>query len=129
MTEEKNNQPGNWYLAKIVFQIIVGESSDTQFDEQYRLICALSMELAFEKAKKIGLHVEGTFLNVEMERVCWKFIDVSAIHPINFSNDGEQVYSETFETEDSSSYIHTIHQRAKACLETETSFHSKKLFC
>jgi hypothetical protein len=122
MSDEKNNakkDAENWYLAKIVFQIIVGNTSNSQFDEQYRLVCASSSALAIEKANQIGRKMEGTFLNIQNEEVCWKFIDISAVHLLDLSADGAELYAETYEAEDPDAHIHTIQQRAKACRESD----------
>jgi hypothetical protein len=45
----------NWYLTKIVFQIICGDGDHTpQFDEQLRLISASSKEAAISKAQHMA---------------------------------------------------------------------------
>ncbi|MEO5643168.1 MAG: DUF4288 domain-containing protein [Bacteroidia bacterium] len=121
MTNEKSNtdiSSENWYLAKIVFRIIIGNSSDSQFDIQYRLISAINIERAMEKAEAIGYKMEGIFLNVQQENVSWKFIDISGIHQLDLSVDGSELYAETYETKDPDNYIDTVCMRAKACRES-----------
>ena len=45
----------NWYMAKIVYQIICGEGNHKpQFDEQLRLIEAPTENEALRKAQEIG---------------------------------------------------------------------------
>ena len=45
----------NWYLAKIIYQVISGDGLHTpQFDEQFRLIKADELEWAWEKAQVVG---------------------------------------------------------------------------
>jgi hypothetical protein len=132
MTDEKfnsKNSAENWYLAKIVFQILVGKNSNSQFDQQYRLISAVSTARAIEKANEIGRKMEGSFLNMQQEEVLWKFIDISAVHQLDLSTDGSELYAETFETEDPDAHIQTVQQRAKACRESDNFVTGKILFC
>jgi hypothetical protein len=45
----------NWFLAKIIYQIICGDGDHTpQFDEQLRLVQAESKLKAIQKAKQVG---------------------------------------------------------------------------
>lgn len=53
----------NWYLAKMVFRILCGDGNHrAQFDEQLRLISAVSREEAFHKALEWGKKMKIFFL-------------------------------------------------------------------
>ena len=105
----------NWYITKIVFNISAeGSSNKKQFDEQLRLVVAESKEEAFLKARTIGLNEEDTFYNDKNKIVKWEFINVSEVLPLKNLEDGIELYSRIHETEEGSSYINFIHQKAIA---------------
>ena len=102
-----------WYISKIVFRISAENTEQKpQFDEQLRLIAADSPEEAFLKARTIGIGEEDSFLNVNKKTVKWEFINVAEVMPLNRLEDGMEIYSQIHETEEASSYIHCIHQKA-----------------
>lgn len=103
----------NWYITKVVFAITREDSqSRKQFDEQLRLIAAADAEEAFLKARSIGLGEEECFYNDKNQKVKWEFINVSEVIPLKGLEDGAEVYSRIHETEEGSSYIHFVHQKA-----------------
>jgi hypothetical protein len=103
----------NWYITKIVFAITrEGSQSKKQFDEQLRLIAAQDQEEAFLKARAIGMEEEDCFYNVNQKQVKWEFINVSEVIPLKGLEDGAEIYSRIHETEEGSTYIHFIHQKA-----------------
>lgn len=103
----------NWYIAKIVFNIVSGSGDHTpQFDEQYRLIKAETRQVAFEKATRIGRSEEEIMLNMDRELVRWDFINVSELYPVNELQDGMELFSSIAEEEDRKSYIETVHLKA-----------------
>jgi len=105
----------NWYITKIVFNISAeGGSNKKQFDEQLRLVVAESKEEAFLKARTIGLSEEDTFYNDKNKLVKWEFINVSEVLPLKNLEDGIELYSRIHETEEGSTYINFIHQKAIA---------------
>jgi uncharacterized protein DUF4288 len=111
----------NWYLTKIVFQIICGDGDHTaQFDEQLRLISASSKEDAFNKAQRVGKAEEETFYNRKQQLVRWEFINVSEIYRISELIDGAEIYSRIEERDNAGAYIHVINQKAENLLFTQT---------
>jgi hypothetical protein len=103
----------NWYIVKIVFNITAENTNHTpQFDEQLRLISAANREEAFIKARIIGINEEDAFFNDKHNKVRWEFINVSEIVPVNNLEDGTELYSQIHETNEASSYIHCVHQKA-----------------
>ena len=104
----------DWYLAKIVYQIICGEGNHTpQFDEQLRLIAACSYSDAFDKATAIGLNEEHQFPNHAQKLVQWKFINVSELYCMRDYSDGAEVYSWIKEIYDPQFYISEVHKKAR----------------
>ena len=102
----------NWFVAKIVFQIISGEGSHlAQFDEQLRLINADDEKQAYEKAKSIGLQNEESFLNDQKQNVKWKFIDVAELNALDAIADGTELYYQIHETENAELYIKWAHHK------------------
>ena len=103
----------NWYLTKIVYQIICGEGHHTpQFDEQLRLISADDEQQAFEKAQRIGLMEEESFLNQKQHLVRWKFIDVCELYKLSQLIDGAEIYSRIQETDDAGRFINMVRSKA-----------------
>jgi hypothetical protein len=101
----------NWYISKLVFQIICGDGNHTaQFDEQLRLVHAEDEFHALNKARIIG---DNECADIEMlRRVQWKFIDVSELIPVNNFTDGAEIYSKIVEEEHAAMYIQNTKKRA-----------------
>jgi len=104
----------NWYLTKIVYQIICGRGSHTpQFDEQLRLISANDEHEAFSKAQRIGVLEEESFFNQQQQLVKWKFIDVCELYKISELTDGAEMYSRIQEADDADRFIEMVHSKAE----------------
>ena len=107
----------NWYLAKIVYQIICGNGQHTpQFDEQLRLINAESKEDAFQKANYLGKSEEEIFFNNNEQLAHWLFINVAELYMVGELKDGAELYSHIEEKENADAYILTTHQKASNIL-------------
>jgi phage anti-repressor protein len=103
----------NWYLSKIVYQIICGDGNHTaQFDEQLRLIAAADEHEAFNKAKQIGMMEQESFLNDKNNLVKWKFINVCELYKLSELIDGAELYSRIQEADDADRFIEMIHHKA-----------------
>lgn len=103
----------NWYITKIVYQIICGEGNHTaQFDEQLRLIRALDAQEAFQKAQRLGLTEEQCFRNDKHHLVQWKFIDVCELYQLSELIDGAEIYSRVQETDDAARFISMVRNKA-----------------
>lgn len=100
-----NLQTMNWYLAKLVFQILRKDSNGVpQFDEQLRLIRADEVGWAIEKARVLGW-LEQT---KEKHKGClleWQFVEVADICKVEALEDGAQLSSCTIEPENAHQYI------------------------
>ena len=111
----------NWYLAKIVFQVICDHGDHTpQFDEQLRLVSAHTKQDALKKARAMGERGEEIISDEGKRMVEWKFIDVPEIEEIKEMTDGVEIYSAITETDSASNYISMIRSRAIA-IQTNTN--------
>jgi hypothetical protein len=111
----------NWYLAKIVFQIICGDGEHTaQFDEQLRLIAAGNEKEAFEKAGVIGKKEEDSFYNQKQQLVKWQFVNVSELHQLTELIDGAEMYSRINEVDDADAYVSFVHRKAESIQRKQT---------
>jgi hypothetical protein len=111
----------NWFLAKLIFQIVCGDGDHTpQFDEQLRLVAANSKESAFEKAQQLGNEGEDRFYNQKQQLVQWQFINVSELYRLSELIDGAELYSRIEERGNAEEYIRVINQKAGNILFTKT---------
>ncbi|HPW64128.1 MAG TPA: DUF4288 domain-containing protein [Cyclobacteriaceae bacterium] len=107
----------NWYIAKLVFQVISGEGFHTpQFDEQWRLIKADEVAWAHEKARVLGWLEQGCFDDERQRKVEWSFIEVAEIQQVTTMEDGAQLYSTTEEPIDAIAYLEMIRRKAQKSL-------------
>src|SRR3712207_6594892 len=103
----------NWYLAKIVYQIICGNGAHKpQFDEQLRLVQAANEEEAFSKARKIGEAEQEVFYNQKQQLVQWRFVNVSELYQMDLV-DGAELYSKITEQDDAKTYVDVIRMKAE----------------
>lgn len=111
-----------WYLAKIVFQVIVaGAEQPARFDEQLRLIAATSKEEAVSKAQQLGVSEEDTLVNVNNNLLIkWKFINLSMLYQLKELLDGAEIGSATHEPDCVDSYISMIHHKAALIRDSDT---------
>jgi hypothetical protein len=101
-----------WFIAKIIFRISNEGSKLAQFDEHLRLIAAADFDEAFMKARVLGISEEDTLYTNRDTLVKWEFINVAELIPIQDLKDGSELYSSIHETDEGSSYIKHVHQRA-----------------
>lgn len=111
----------NWYVTKLVYQIICGKGEHTaQFDEQLRLIEAGNETEAFAKAAETGCREEDVFCNEKAELVQWKFIGVAELYKLSHLLDGAELYSRISEKEDADAFISFVHNKSAAICEKTT---------
>lgn len=104
----------NWFLAKMVFQIVCGDGNhQPQFDEQLRLIAAHDAKEAFAKAKQLGECEQDSVVNKNNELIKWKFINVSELYSLNENAHGAELYYKILEPHDVHEYVQMIHQQAQ----------------
>jgi Domain of unknown function (DUF4288) len=107
----------NWYLVKLVYQIICGDGMHTaQFDEQLRIIEATDEMHALAKAQLLGHREQETFYNNKEKLVQWKFIDVSEMNKIDSFFDGAELYSRIDEQDNAANYINMVQMKASYLL-------------
>jgi len=102
-----------WYLVKIVFQIRTGsDDSNHQFDESFRMIEALDLADAYEKAYLIGQKEQSSFSNLKGNIVEWRFVEVPDVIAVGELKDGVELFSTTAEEVTPEEYINVLHNRA-----------------
>jgi hypothetical protein len=102
-----------WFVAKLVYQIISGSGDHTpQFDEQLRLISAETKKQAWERACGIGQEGQYSFRNQKHELVEWRFISVPEVNSLHALDDGMELYSHIEEPGDTEAYITWLQARA-----------------
>lgn len=113
VTKVHKEKTMNWYIAKVVYNIVNGSGDHTpQFDEQYRLVTATSLEEAFQKAEQIGVNEEDILLNENREIVKWGFVGISELYAINELKDGMELFSNIHEEQDRKLYIETVRMKS-----------------
>jgi hypothetical protein len=117
----------NWYLVKLIYQIICGDGMHTaQFDEQLRIIAATDDMNALTKAQLLGHREQETFYNNKEKLVQWKFIDVSEMNRIDSFFDGAELYSRINEQDNADSYISMVQMKASYLLAQSSTTYSSK---
>ncbi len=112
----------NWYLVKIVFQIICGNGNHKpQFEEQLRLVWTDDAEEAIAKANCIALQEEEAFMNQSNQLVQWKFIAITDIYPLQTDVDGTVLFSKISEEENAAWFIQSVKLRSQDLLTHFTS--------
>jgi hypothetical protein len=113
--------PGmNWYVAKLVYQIVSGAATHAEFDVQWRLIRADERAWAMEKAMTLGRLDECTLLNEQGCEVRWKFLGVVDLVLMDVLDDGARLYSDTDQPGDVTAYHALVKQRATRMQEAHT---------
>lgn len=103
-----------WYIAKLVYQILVTETKESdQFEEQLRLIKADSKQQALSKAMALGEQEESLFYNYRDEPVYWKFLEVTELQSLHQLDDGLQLYSHLEQPEYSDAYVALMQSKAE----------------
>ena len=100
-----------YFIAKVIYQIVINGSKNNQFDEQLLIIKAQTVDDAYLKARAIGAEKQHEFINDRKNPVMWKMIDVADIIPVESPEHGSVVYSQVIE-EDSESFIDYIKRKA-----------------
>ncbi len=107
----------NWFLAKIIFQVICGNGKHpAQFEEQIRLIQAADKAAAFTKANTLAKNEEESFFSLSNQMICWKMVAVTDIYPFNTELDGAELFSGTREEEDADAFIYLAKLRSNDLL-------------
>jgi len=103
----------NWYLVKMLFQIVCGKGCHTpQIDEQIRIVEARDLVTAFHKSMDIGKKEDDCFLNESNIPVRWKFIGIGEVYLLNEMLDGAEMFSRIYEVEDTGRILSLIQQKA-----------------
>jgi Domain of unknown function (DUF4288) len=103
----------NWYLTKLIFEIVsIKQSNKSQFEEQLRLVLAANAKEAVGKITVLVKREEDACISLQ-QPITWKMVAVTAVYPLSEMIDGAELFSTTVETEYPASFIHTAQLRAK----------------
>lgn len=92
-----------WYSVQLVYRIVA--EGDPQYDEQWRLISASSLEEAHDKAEAIGRGESTSFNDHYKRKIAWEFEGVCSIYKIGTTLDGVEIHSRIVEPEDHQQYV------------------------
>jgi hypothetical protein len=107
----------NWFLTKLIYRFCCANGLHSpEFSEQLRMIAAEDILHAFYKARLIGER-ETTNITSNGLQLCWKFIDVTEIIPIEKTADGAEVWCARNEETNAEMYIRNAQQKSKALLQ------------
>ena len=103
----------NWYIAKLVFEIKDSSIPCAQFDEQWRMIHADSLQKAQAMAEHIGREESQTLHRNDGSSVNWAFMAVVDVFEFDTRNQGAQLFSRTEVAERPDLYLESVNARAK----------------
>jgi hypothetical protein len=99
----------NWFLVKIVFQIVCGAGDHKpQFDEQIRIIQATTPTAATNKARQLVLDETSTY-----EWIKWKLVAITDVYPFHNLLDGAELFSQVTEVDHEAAFIYTQQLKEK----------------
>lgn len=102
----------NYFVAKLIFQLFTNDKESNQFDEQLRLIDAVSESLALEMAYQIGSMRQEEICNKNEQKIIWKFIAVTEIQHIGDICNGKEIHYKITEPEKTEDYLALIYDKA-----------------
>ncbi len=76
------------FTAQIIYRIECEGLPTDQYEEQWRLVYADSMEHALTEAKAAGSREETTFIDRHGRTMCWRMLAVKDLQPIELKNGG-----------------------------------------
>lgn len=98
----------NWFIAKLVYQIVCGEGKHRpQFEEQWRLINANDAAEVVAKAESMAQSETGSDAAGALP-VHWQFVSLVEIIPLNKMSDGAELLAITREPYDHHDYLSNI---------------------
>lgn len=112
MKTESQIQSWNWFAARLVFEIVTEKVPDkSQFEEQIRLIQAISMDDAYRKSIRYGASEETGLQNISGGSVSWVFRGVAGLTPLQNLHDGIEIHYRIEETDQPEQYRNWISSR------------------
>ncbi len=103
----------NWYVVKIIFQIVSDDESSLQFDEQLRLIDAVNQELALEMAHQMGMMKQEELKSNHQQTLKWRFVAVTEIQHVGQIEHGKEIHYCIAEPEELHPYLEKAHEKAE----------------
>ncbi|MEZ4722537.1 MAG: DUF4288 domain-containing protein [Flavobacteriales bacterium] len=103
----------NWYISKLVFRIRQSGEGRAQFDEQWRLINAVGINDAIEKAELIGAAESEVITRSDGASVGWEFVAITDLFPFTPNQHGNEVYSRIEQPDNEHLYLRSVEEKAK----------------
>ncbi len=111
----------NWFIAKLIFRIDADDALNTaQFDEQLRLIDAVSRDLAIEVAHQIGLTEQESLKTKKGTDLYWKFVAVTEIEYLGDIANGKEIHYRIHEPENVDIYLAITEEKSQALKKLKT---------
>lgn len=119
--------PMKWFIAKLVYQIVVGDGRHrAQFEEQLRLIAARHQQEARQKARQMGKAGEQEFENIHHQLVHWYFLDVSELYAVEEITDGMELYSHIEEPDYPDNYLKLLKHKSTS-IDLDMIIHDEEI--
>ena len=108
-----NDTCQQWYLAKLVFRIVVGEGKHVpHFEEHLRLVHGTDALEAFHIARRIGESEETARRITALSGVQWEFVDITELHVLETRMAGAEVFTRTYEVADAQLHKKEVQRKA-----------------
>ncbi|MRX45591.1 DUF4288 domain-containing protein [Pedobacter puniceum] len=101
-----------WFAVKLIFQIVNDNNKHFQFDEQLRLVQALSKEHALEMAHQVGLMAQENIISQNGHTLNWKFIAVTESEYVGEIEQGKEIHYHIEEPDNVELYLKRVEEKA-----------------
>ncbi len=94
-----------WYVATIILKCEVEQKPTTDGEwtciQQIHLLRAPNQETAYQNAIKLGISQEHSYLNMQGEKVTWRFVGLENLEELDTKTirDGTEIWGSVFYTE------------------------------
>lgn len=102
------------FIAQTVFEIYRDPSKAIEFDVQYRLVTAVDFYSALLKAISHAQSQEGVVTPMNGPDLYWRFIGITNLYNLDSVRDGEEIFTQTHQTQEPNLYIRFVKQRTMA---------------
>jgi len=76
------------FTAQIIYRIECEGLPTDQYEEQWRLVYADTVDQALSLAREAGKSEESTFIDRQGRTMCWRMLAVKDLQPIELKNGG-----------------------------------------
>ncbi len=76
------------FTAQIIYRIECEGLPTDQYEEQWRLVYADTVDQALAEARDAGRNEESTFIDRQGRTMCWRMLAVKDLQPVELKNGG-----------------------------------------